>query len=117
MGEPTSWGLHNELVEGHALATGLGDSSSGGLGESESGNGELGDLKHSLVVGDGGNDNDGSVTVLSEVLHKLGQGERWSVNSGGNKSAEDSLAELRISPSGQELVEFHEEVVVEVLAS
>ena len=112
----TSWRLHNELVEGHALATSLGDSGSSGLSESESSNGELGNLEHSLIIGNGGNDDDSSVLVLSKVLHKLGEGERWSVNSGGNKSSEDGLAELGVSSSGEELVELHEEVMVEVLA-
>ena len=65
--------MHNELVEGHALATSLGDSGSSGLSESESSNSELGNLKHSLVIGDGRNDDNGSVLVLSEVLHKLGE--------------------------------------------
>ena len=63
MGEPTSWGLHNELVEGHALATGLGDSSSGGLGESEGGNGELWYVNKSIVISDGGNGNDSFVST------------------------------------------------------
>jgi hypothetical protein len=41
------------LVDGEALTTSLLDAGAGGGGEAHSRNGELGDLKHAVVVGDG----------------------------------------------------------------
>jgi hypothetical protein len=49
------------LIKGKALSSGLGDSSSSSLGESESGNGELWNVNKSIVISDGGNGNDSFV--------------------------------------------------------
>ena len=69
--------LHDELVEGQALATGGGDASAGGLGESESGDGQtLGDFEDSLVIGDGGDDNNGSGSINATKLG-LRRGTYW----------------------------------------
>ena len=54
----TSRSKKNELIKGEALATSLGNASSGGLSESESSNCQLGDLKNSDVISHGA-DNDG----------------------------------------------------------
>jgi hypothetical protein len=43
-GVGTSGGLENQLVEGKNFTSCFKDSSSGGLGESESGNGDLGEV-------------------------------------------------------------------------
>ena len=43
----------SDLVDGEALTTGLLDAGAGRGGEAESRNGELGDLKHAVVVSDG----------------------------------------------------------------
>lgn len=53
----TSWSGHNELIEGEAFSTGFDDSCSGGLGESESGNGHLWYIKKSIVISDSANNN------------------------------------------------------------
>ena len=73
----------SESVESNSLTTGGGDSLSGRVGESESGDRELGALGQSLVVEDGTDGNDGLVTGWVGVLGLLddsGEGERGSVD-------------------------------------
>ena len=72
-------GLHHELVKSQALATSLCDSGAGGLGEAEGSNVDLGHIEESLVVGDGGNADNGTVSLSSEMLDELGEGERGAV--------------------------------------
>jgi hypothetical protein len=104
----TFGGLHNELVEGEALATSGGDASTGSLGESESGNSQLGDSEDSLVIGDSGNDNDGLtlIRLLLVMLDELRERKRRSVHSGSNKSSQDRLVEVRAGSSGEESEEL-----------
>lgn len=109
-------GLHNELVEGEALTTSSGDASTGSLSESKSGNSQLGDSEDSLVIGDGGNNN-GSLTLirlLLVMLDELRERKRRSVHSGGDKSSQDGLVEVRSGSSGEESEELDEQVNVEV---
>lgn len=103
--------LHNELVEGEALAASGGNASTGSLSESESGNSQLGDSEDSLIIGDGGNDNGGLtlIRLLLVMLDKLGKRKRRSVHSGGNKSSEDGLVEARTGSSGEESEELQME--------
>lgn len=63
----------HELVQSEALATSFNDSGSCGLGESESGNGELGDLEESDVVSDGADDDGNAILLLTKVLNKAGE--------------------------------------------
>ena len=109
--------LHDELIESHASTTSSDDSGTGGLGESESGNVKLGHIEGSLIIGDN-SDNDGSAAgILSEASDHAGDGHRGSVDSGGNESSEDGLAETGLGSSGKEGEELDEEVLVQVVAS
>lgn len=112
---------HDELVKSQALAAGLDDSGAGGLGETESSHGELGDLEGSLVIGDGSNDNDASfpkhamrcetgewhLLVLSEMFDYFAERDGGSVGSGSDESSQNGLAESVFSSSRQELEELH----------
>jgi hypothetical protein len=94
--------LHDELVKSHASTTSSDDSGTGGLGESESGNVKLGHIEGSLIIGDN-SDNDGSAAgILSEASDHAGDGHWGSVNSGGDESSEDGLAETGLGSSGKE---------------
>lgn len=108
--------LHNELVEGEALTTSGGDASTGSLGESKSGDSHLRDSEDSLIIGDGGNDNGGLtlIRLLLVMLDELRERKRRSVHSGGDKSSEDRLVEVRAGSSGEESEELDEQVNVEV---
>jgi len=99
--------LHNELIESQALAAGLGDSGTGSLGEAESGDVDLWQIEDSLIIGDSGDDNNGSISLGSEVLDDLGEGERRTVGSGGDESSEDGLGERRVGSAGQESEQLH----------
>jgi len=94
--------LHDELVKSHARATGGDDSGTSGLGESEGGNVELGDLEGSKIIGDNSDNNGSAAGVLSEASDHSGDGHRGSVDSGGNESSEDGLAEVGSGSSGEE---------------
>ena len=48
----------SELVKGDGLATSLEDTLLGRSGEPEGGNGQLGDLQETDIIGDSSNDND-----------------------------------------------------------
>ena len=104
----TFGGLHNELVEGEALTTSSGDASTGSLSESKSGNSQLGDSEDSLVIGDGGNNNDGLalIRLLLVMLDELRERKRRSVHSGGDKSSQDGLVEVRSGSSREESEEL-----------
>lgn len=94
--------LHDELVKSHASTTSSDDSGTGGLGESESGNVKLGHIEGSLIIGDN-SDNDGSAAgILSEASDHAGDGHWGSVDSGGDESSEDGLAETGLGSSGKE---------------
>ena len=54
----------HKLVKSQAFSSGLDDSSSGGFGESEGGNGQLRAVKNSLVIGHGSNDDGDSLPRL-----------------------------------------------------
>lgn len=79
----TSRSSESKSVEGDSLTTSCGDSCSGSVGESESGNRELGDFGQSLVVEDGTYSDDGLVTGRVRVLGLLdnsGEGDGGSVD-------------------------------------
>jgi len=99
--------LHNELIKSEALAAGLGDSGAGSLGEAESSDVDLWHIEDSLIIGDSGDDNDGSISLGSEVLDDLGEGERRTVGSGGDESSEDGLGEGGVGSAGQESEQLH----------
>jgi hypothetical protein len=109
--------LESELIESDDFTTSGSNSLSSGLGDSESANSELGDLKESDVVGDGTNNN--SSLVLSAIsLHLSDESSKrkWgSVDAGHKQSLEDDLVEGGIGSSGQEAVSFDEEAEVDIL--
>ena len=59
--------MEDELVQGDALAAGLGDSRAGSLGEAQSSNSELGDFVNSLVISHGGHDHGGAFAAKSDA--------------------------------------------------
>lgn len=61
-GVRTGGGLHNKLVKSQALSASLGDASACGFSEAECGNSEFWDIKDSQVIGDGADNDCGSVS-------------------------------------------------------
>lgn len=66
-----SRGLEHELVQSHALSTGLDDSGASRLGETEGSDVDLGALKESLIVSDGSNDHNSAVTTVQTRVSNL----------------------------------------------
>ena len=114
-GVGASGGTGGELVEGEALTAGSLDAGTGSVGESESGNRELGKLKDAVVVGDGTNNNNGLGRLGgrgSNTTLRLGQVDdardrnRGLVDLGHVESAEDGLVESAVGSAGKEAVEL-----------
>lgn len=101
-----------ELVESEALSSSGLDTGTGSAGESEGGNGELGHLEETDVVGDGGDDDDGvggsvSRVTLVDLAGDSGEGEGRAVDARHIESAEDGLVELGVCSAGEEAVQLH----------
>ena len=97
-GVAASGGTESKLVQGDGLAAGSGDAGTGGGGESQSGDSDLGELEESVVVGDGADNDDGSLlTLLVDVAHDAGEGDGRAVDLGHEKTAKDDLVEGSVS--------------------
>lgn len=103
-----SWSNLSELIESQDLSTGLDDSSSGSSSESESADSELWNDWESLVIEDGADDNQNSLSLLLGAgnLDKSADGDREPVVESLVESLVDNLVELRVSSSGEELVQL-----------
>ena len=73
-------GTQGQLVEGQGLATGGDDAAAGGSGESQSGDGHLGDLEEAVVIRDSADDNDGLALLIADLALDAGQGNGGSVD-------------------------------------
>jgi len=62
-GVGTSRGHHDEFVKSEAFATSLGDTGTGSFGEAEGGNVKLWHFSDTLIIGDGSDNNGGSVSL------------------------------------------------------
>ena len=91
----SAWVLEQELVEAHALASGLLDAGLCGLGEVEGDDGHLLHLNQTLVVCDGGGGDDDLVLLV--VLDELGEGHDWAVGPGEGQTPGDLLGKLVVS--------------------
>lgn len=99
-----SGSTESKLIEGDGLTTGSEDASSGGSGEAEGSDGELGADQHAVVVGDGADNNDGALVILGEVGCNAREGDGRAVGLGHKQAAEDNLVEVGISAASQEAV-------------
>jgi hypothetical protein len=104
-GVATSGGTQSELIEGKSLTTGSENAGTGGGGESQSSDAQLGDREETVVVGDGTDNNDGltglaSLTSLG-LAYNARQGDGRSVGTGHKKAAENDLVEGRVGSACQ----------------
>ncbi len=97
-GVGTSGPLEGELIEGQDLAAGGSDAGTGGGGDAESGDLDLGDGQETVVIGDGADDDDRLLLVaVLEVGRDAGQRDGGAVDAAHEQAAEDHLVEGRIS--------------------
>jgi len=95
-GVGTSGGLEGELVEGEGLAAGSDDSGTGGGGEAEGRDVDLGNLGETVVVGHGTDNDDGALLIILDVGGDAGDGNGGSVDAGHEESAENNLVEVGV---------------------
>ena len=73
-------GTQSQLVESQGLATSSDDAAAGGSGESQSGDGHLGDLEKTVVIRDGADNDDGLALLVADLALDAGQGNGRSVD-------------------------------------
>lgn len=95
----TLWSSHGQLVQGDGFTSILDDSGTGRGGESQSGDGGLGEVQQSDVVGNGTNNNQGLVGSSLLAQHTADSVKRhWrSVDLGKEQRLQDDLVEWSIS--------------------
>lgn len=94
-GVASGGGAEGKLVEGDGLTAGGSNAGTGGGGEAESRNGDLGDGQETVVVGDGANDDDGLLLVaVLDVGGNAGEGDGRAVDARHEEAAQDNLVEV-----------------------
>ena len=95
-GVGTSGRTERELIEGQDLTASLEDALLGGLGEAESGDGQLRDLEQTDIIGDGANNDNGLAVAVGGargLLEDAGDGDRRAVDLREEQTVEDRLIE------------------------
>lgn len=87
----------SQLIQSQGLTTGSDDASTGGSGETESGNAELGDSQETVVISDGTNDDNGLVVgFLRGVGGNSREGDGRAIDARHEKAAENDFVEGRV---------------------
>jgi hypothetical protein len=102
----TSRSTESKLVKGQNFTTSVDDTGTSGLGDTEGGNGHLGDIEETDVVGDGTNNNGDLVLVSLQVASNAGDGHGRAVGTGLEETLQDDLVELRVGTTSQESVKL-----------
>jgi hypothetical protein len=96
-GVGTGGSTESQLVQGDGLAAGSDNAGTGGGGESQGSDGRLGELEETVVVGDGSDNDDGSLlALLVQVGDNSGQRDGRSVDLGHEQTSENDLVEGRV---------------------
>ncbi|KAH0194800.1 ribosomal protein L18e, partial [Aureobasidium melanogenum] len=101
-GVGTGRGAHGQLIDGQGLTTSGDNAGAGSVGVAEGGNRELGELKETVVVSDGADQDDGLALVsLAGVLvgssgNDLGERHGRAVDLAHHQATEDSGVELAV---------------------
>jgi len=91
----TGRGAQSKLVQSQGLTTGLLDAGTGGSGETQSSDRQLGDVQETVVVSDGTDDNDGLALLgLGDVGSDARERDGGTVDARHKETAENSLVEL-----------------------
>ena len=99
--------LKSELIKGLGLAAGSNDASTGGGGEAQSSDIDLGDLEEAVVIGDGTDNNDGLLLVaVLEVGGNAGEGDGRAVDARHEEATEHDLVEGRVGTACGRKVSF-----------
>lgn len=87
----------SKLVQGDGLTASGDNAGAGSGGESQSSDSHLGELEQAVVIGDGTDNDDGSLlTLLVDVGDNSGQGDGRAVDLGRKETSENDLVERRV---------------------
>jgi len=115
----TGGGTESELIEGDGLTTSGQDAGAGGSSEPQSSDGELGDLKDTVVIGNGSDNNNGLVglqgLLVVDIAENPGERNGGAVDLGHEQAAEDDLVEGGIGTPGQKPVNLDQNPKVRVV--
>lgn len=93
-GVASGGGTESKLIQGDSLTTGSGNSGTSSGGESQSGDGGLGERQKSVVIGDSADNDDGALlALLVDVGNNSGQRNGRAVDLGHEESSKDNLVE------------------------
>ena len=93
-------GSESQLVQGQDLSSSSLDAGPSSSSEAEGRNTELGNGQEAVVISDSPDDHNGLVVgLLGCVGDNARNGDRWSVDTGHKKAAEDDLVEGRLGPA------------------
>lgn len=95
-GVGTGGSTEGELVEGDGLTAGGQDAGTGGGGEAEGSDGELGDGQETVVIRDGADNHNGALLILGGVGDDAADGDGRAVDLGGKQASEDNLVEAGV---------------------
>jgi hypothetical protein len=96
-GVASSRSAESQLIQSQSLSSSSDDASTSSSSESESGNAELGDGQEAVVIGDGANDYNSALVILTGFVgNNSRDGDRGSVDAGHEESAENDLVERRV---------------------
>ena len=107
---------HGELIESQALTTSSKDARAGALSEAKGAHLEGGEIADADIIGDRGDDDSDLVLLVLHVLCEARDRHRGSVRLAQVKPAKHNLVELGVSPPGQEPVQLHKKLQVDVLS-
>lgn len=107
----------SKLVQGNGLTASGDNAGAGSGGESQSSDSHLGELEQAVIIGDGTDNDDGSLlALLVDVGDNSGQGDGRAVDLGRKQTSENDLVEGRVGSASQEAVELHQELEVDIVA-
>ena len=111
------WSSHDQLIKSHASSSGLNNSSSSGLSESQSCNSHLWYFKKSNVISNWSNYDSDSLSFSFQKLLDLWDRNRWSIDSRRDKSSQNSLWKSWSSSSCEESEKLDEKMNIKIGAS
>ena len=96
----------SQLVQSDALASGLQDASTSGLGEAQSAHLQGGHLGHANIVGDGSHDHSDLILLSLHVHHKSSQTHGRAVGAAHVETLQHHLRESSVRAASEEAVQL-----------
>lgn len=112
----SSWSSKSQLIQSKCLTTSSNDACASSGSEAEGCNTELGNGQESVIIGHGANNDDSLIVgLIGDVRGNSGDRNWGSVDAGHEQAAKNDLIEGRVCSAGQEAVELHEQLQVDIV--